>query len=613
MNHPPQPQPTPLLRIEDLWVEGRPPGGRYVPILKGVSVSVNRGEVLALIGESGSGKSTVALAAMGYARPGCRIASGRVLLEETDVLTLPTARKRDFRGNRIAYVAQSAAAAFNPSLTIGYQVTESARIHRQIPLAQARRRAIETFRQLHLPGPEQMGKRYPHQVSGGQLQRLMAAMAMSSGPELLIFDEPTTALDVTTQIEVLRAFKDVIAQQNTAAIFVAHDLAVVVQIADRIVVMRDGEVVERGQTEDILHRPRHEYTKELMAAVRPPPSSGAAGTEGIDRTSETEDRAVLEVRNLTAGYGRVLKLAVLQDVNISIERGEVVGIIGESGCGKSTLARVMAGLLPQMSGEILVDGKEIPAAASKRRKTDLQRIQIVFQMPDVAVNPMHRVRDIIGRPLQLFLGMSARQRKARVGELLEMVELPAEFESRFPHELSGGQKQRVNLARALAAEPEVILCDEVTSSLDTIVGASIIRLLTRLQKQSGVAFAFISHDLSTVASFADRIVVLYAGRVVEKGPLQSVLAPPYHPYTRLLLSSVPKLRTGWLDDAMATREAQSGIAGAVETSDVGCPFANRCPLVIDKVCKNERPPIRTLAPGHEIQCHEQLLDDRTGY
>jgi peptide/nickel transport system ATP-binding protein len=597
-----------LLRIEDLWVEGRPPGGEYAPILKGVSISVSRGEVLALIGESGSGKSTTSLATLGYARPGCRITSGQVFLNETDILNLAPEQKRGIRGNRIAYVAQSAAAAFNPALSIGYQVTESARIHRTTPLKKAQQQAVEIFRQLGLPDPESLGRRYPHQVSGGQLQRMMAAMALSSGPELLVFDEPTSALDVTTQIEVLMAFKAVIQRQNVAAIYVAHDLAVVAQIADHVVVMRDGEVVDQGSTEDILYRPQHEYTKDLLTAVRPPPRSALDGRGGADGASAAVKESALEIRNVTAGYGRAAKTIVLRDIDVIVERGQVVGIIGESGCGKSTLARVIAGLLPQLAGEVLHKGRSLPATARRREKSDLQRIQIVFQMPDVSVNPRHRIRDILGRPLQFFFGMSAEQRKARVAELLEMVELPAGFESRFPGELSGGQKQRVNLARALAAEPEVILCDEVTSSLDTIVSAAIIKLLKRLRDQFGVAFVFISHDLSTVASFANRIVVLYAGRVIENGPVQDVLSPPYHPYTRLLLASVPELRTGWLEDVMGSREARSGIAGAVKMTDVGCPFVNRCPLVVDGLCDSQQPPTLEPAPGHRIYCHREITD-----
>ena len=594
-----------LLEIENLQVEGRPPGGRYQPIVKGTTLSVDRGEVVALIGESGSGKTTVSLAALGYARPGCRISGGEVRLEGENVLAMTHYERRQLRGRRVAYVAQSAAAAFNPARTIGDQVTESARIHRVMTPAAASLRAVQLYRRLELPDPETLGRRYPHQVSGGQLQRLMAAMAMSCGPDLLVLDEPTTALDVTTQIEVLSAFKEIIREQDTAAIYVAHDLAVVAQIADRIIVMFDGLVMERGSTLEIIDSPQHDYTKTLMAAVRPPPKVEHYPGDATDRDANRE-QPIIEVRSLTAGYGRIRPTVVLRDVNLRVGRGEVVGVIGESGCGKSSLARVISGLLPPISGHVLHSGRTLPGVVKKRSKTDLQHIQIVFQMPDVAVNPRQRVRDIIGRPLKFFLQMNDEEQGRRVRELLEMVELPPDFESRYPGALSGGQKQRVNLARALAAEPEVILCDEVTSSLDTVVGAAVIRLLEHLQAELGIAYMFISHDLSTVASFADRIVVLYAGRVTEQGRTVEVLSPPFHPYTRLLLSSVPEMRPGWLEDVMTTREAISGIARAVEITDTGCPFYNRCPLAVEGLCDKELPPVREPRSGHKILCHRDV-------
>ncbi len=600
---------TALLRIEDLWIEGRPPGGRYTPIVKGVSAELERGEVLALIGESGSGKTTTSLATLGYTRPGCRFAGGHVWLGDTDVLTMGNRERRRLRGRQVAYVAQSAAAAFNPAITIGEQVIETNTIHRLGPREDAERRAVDLYRRLDLPDPVNLGRRYPHQVSGGQLQRLMAAMALAGGPELLVLDEPTTALDVTTQIEVLTAFKDIIRDRCTAALYVAHDLAVVAQVADRIIVLYDGVVVEQGSTEEILHRPGQEYTRTLMAAVRPPPK----GDETVAvATADRLTDSVLEVRGLTAGYGQPVVNPVLRDVELTVNRSEVVGVIGESGCGKSTLARVIAGLLPQAAGDVLMHGHALPSSAKGRSKAELQRIQIVFQMPDVAINPRHKVADVLGRPVEYFLGLDAGARNRRVAELLEMVELPASFATRYPGELSGGQKQRINLARALAAEPELILCDEVTSSLDTVVGAAIIELLGRLQRELGVAYLFISHDLSTVASFADRIVVLYAGRVVEQGSAASVLSPPFHPYTRLLLSSVPELRTGWLEEVMTTREAASGIARAVQMTDSGCAFYLRCPLAIEGTCNSQSPPLRQRQGGHHaIACHrtlETLLD-----
>ena len=593
-----------LLEVDDLKISARRDDDSLLPIVKGVSFNVARGEVVALIGESGSGKTTIALSALGYTKPGLEFAGGEVRLESEDVITMEANQLRALRGQRVAYLAQSAAATFNPALTIGEQVTESCVLHGILDQKQANERAETLYRALELPDPDRLGKRYPHQVSGGQLQRLMAGMALCGKPDLLVLDEPTTALDVTTQIEVLKAFKSVIKQEGSAAIYVTHDLAVVAQIADHIVVLYAGEVQEHGSAEQVVNQPTHDYTRRLMHAVRPPPAAG----QGDETLGEHKrDVPALKVKDITAGYGRkrngVPAITVLRDVNVSIERGHTVGVIGESGCGKSTLARVMAGLLPAAHGQVLLDGNDLQPALQKRDRSELQKIQFVFQMADTALNPRQRIDHILGRPLEFYLGLKGKEKRRRIMELLDMVELPQDFAGRYPEELSGGQKQRVNLARALAASPEVLLCDEVISALDSIVGANVIELLKRLRKQTGVSFVFISHDLSTVASFADEIVVLYAGRVVEQGPADQVLSPPYHPYTRLLISSVPELRVGWLEEAMQTQEAQAGIDRVVQLTEIGCPFFDRCPLAIEGTCDRETAPIRDLGDGHLIECH----------
>ena len=599
----------PIFSCRNLKIEARPHNADPIPIVKGVSFDVMPGQVVALIGESGSGKTTISLASLGYTKPGLFFAGGEALLKGEDMVTLSPTAKRERRGEHVAYLAQSAAATFNPALKINEQVTESAVIHGHMTQADADRRARELYEALELPDPDRIGGRYPHQVSGGQLQRLMAAMALVEKPSLLVLDEPTTALDVTTQIEVLKAFKKVIEEEGSAAIYVTHDLAVVAQIADHIVVLYGGEVMEQGPTEQIINNPTHTYTRRLMAAVRPTPAAGQGeGTTGEHR----RDVPALEVRHVTAGYGRKSDgspaVTVLRDVNVTIERGHVVGVIGESGCGKSTLARVMAGLLPAAEGEVLLDGKPLAAALRDRAKGDLQLVQFIFQMADTALNPRQTIGDIIGRPLTFYHGLTGRARRERVLEILSQVELPSEFEGRYPAELSGGQKQRVNLARGLAASPEVLLCDEVTSALDSIVGANVITLLERLRRETGVSFVFISHDLSTVSSFADEIVVLYAGRVVEQGPVDQVLTPPYHPYTRLLITSVPEMRVGWLEDTMETREALAGISRGVTITEVGCPFFDRCPLAIPGTCDRIDPPAR-LDPhghGHILECHREV-------
>ncbi|MEM7190151.1 MAG: ABC transporter ATP-binding protein [Pseudomonadota bacterium] len=548
----------PIFACRDLKIEARPHDKEPIPIVKGVTFDVMPGQVVALIGESGSGKTTISLASLGYTKPGLFFSGGQGLLKGEDMVALDPEEKRERRGEHVAYLAQSAAATFNPALKINEQVTESAVIHGHMTQEEANKRARELYEALELPEPDRIGGRYPHQVSGGQLQRLMAAMAMVEKPSLLVLDEPTTALDVTTQIEVLKAFKKVIEEEGSAAIYVTHDLAVVAQIADHIVVLYGGEVMEQGPVEQIVNNPTHAYTQRLMAAVRPPPAAGQ-GEEGAEQHS-TEVPA-LEVKNVDAGYGRKADgspaVKILKNVSLPVKKGHVVGVIGESGCGKSTLARVMAGILPAASGQVILDGDQLKPDLRNRSRDELRRVQFVFQMADTALNPRQTIGDIIGRPLTFYKGLTGRARRERVLEILNLVELPLEFEGRVPAELSGGQKQRVGLARALAADPEVIICDEVTSALDTIVGSNIIKLLRRLRDQLGVSYVFISHDLSTVASFADEIAVLYNGEVVDFGTVDEVLSPPYHQYTELLIKSVPEMRVGWLDE---TAEYQQQLA-----------------------------------------------------
>ena len=598
-----------LFEVVDLRISAYNDEGEEVPIVRGVSFDIHKGEVVALIGESGSGKTTISLASLAYTKPGLHFTGGQAKLYGKDVLTMSPLEQREIRGGNVAYLAQSAAATFNPAITIGEQVTESAVLHGRLNQQDATKRAVELYHALELPGADRIGFRYPHQVSGGQLQRLMAAMALCGKPDLMVLDEPTTALDVTTQIEVLKAFKKVIREENSAAIYVTHDLAVVAQIADHIVVLYHGEVMEQGSVDQIINHPTHAYTKRLMEAVRPKPESGM----GVDASGD-HDRVIdnMEVRNMTAGYGGIVDgepvIPILKDINVSVKNGHVVGVIGESGCGKSTLARVMAGMLPAARGDIILDGKPLKGDLKDRNLDELQKVQFVFQMADTALNPKQLIGNIIGRPLEFYHGLTGREKHAKVAEILDLVELPAAFANRYPSELSGGQKQRINLARSLAAKPEVMLCDEVTSALDSIVGANVIKLLTSLRDKTGVSFVFISHDLSTVASFADEIVVLYAGRVVEQGPTDEVLEPPFHPYTRLLISSVPEMRIGWLEDTMKKREMAVGIARGVEITARGCPFYNRCPLAIEGTCQTLVPPTLELENGHQIACHLTLED-----
>lgn len=531
-----------LLEMRDLKIEGFS-GEAWHPIVKGIDLTLKRGEVLGLIGESGAGKSTLGLAAMGFARPGCRISGGTIQFDGVDLVAASAAEKRKLWGSRISYVAQSASAAFNPAHRLMEQTTETAVTHGVMERDKAEADARDLFGRLQLPNPDTIGARYPHQVSGGQLQRAMTAMAMSCRPDLIIFDEPTTALDVTTQVEVLAAMRDIVEQFNTAAIYITHDLAVVAQMAHRIMVLRYGNLVEEAPTRTMLKAPTQDYTKSLWAVRKL-----------IKPESKSEDIA-LEIKNVDASYGNGLK--VLDDVSVRVPRGRTVAVVGESGSGKSTLARVITGLLPPSKGDVLFNGKALTHKLKDRSKDDLRRIQMIYQSADTALNPRQTVRDIIGRPLEFYLGLKGRENDKRVVELLEGIELDESYIDRFPGELSGGQKQRISIARALAAKPEIIICDEVTSALDQIVQEEILRLLMKLQNETNVTYLFITHDIATVRAIADEIVVMHRGKVVQQGLKSNVLNPPYPAYTELLLSSVPQMDPDWLTTLLEKRKVNT--------------------------------------------------------
>ncbi len=527
-----------LLQIRGLRIEGES-DEIWHEIVKGIDLTLHRGEVLGLIGESGAGKSTLGLAAMGYARPGCRITAGSIMFDGVDLAQLGEPEKRKLWGKRLAYVAQSAAASFNPAHRLIDQYSETPTWHGVMNGEEAKHNAVDLYRRLRLPNPETIGNRYPHQVSGGQLQRARTAMSMSCRPDLIIFDEPTTALDVTTQIEVLAAIKDVVRQLNTAAIYITHDLAVVAQMADRIMVLRYGELVEEAPTRKMLSQPEQAYTKSLWAV------------RSLQKAEEAGPDLLLRVNAVDASYGG--KVKVLENVTVFVPRGRTVAVVGESGSGKSTLARVITGLLPPQTGDIVFDGQTLPPSFKSRPRELLRRMQMIYQMPDTALNPRRRVRDIIGRALEHHLGLKGRTRDKRIIELLDLVELDQRFLDRLPSEVSGGQKQRICIARALAANPELIICDEVTSALDQIVAEGILKLLLRLQKELRVSYLYITHDLATVKAIADEIVIMHRGRVVRSGPKTQVLTPPFDDYTDLLLSSVPEMDPDWLDGVLTRR------------------------------------------------------------
>ncbi|MDG1880199.1 MAG: ABC transporter ATP-binding protein [Paracoccaceae bacterium] len=529
-----------LLEMKDVVIDGFS-DDRWHEIIKKVDLTVKRGEVVGIIGESGAGKSTLGKAAMGFAQPGCRLTSGSIIFDGQELINQPEKEKRKLWGSKIAYVAQSAAASFNPAHRLIDQTTESGIRHGLMSKTDAEADAIDLYRAMQLPEADTIGFRYPHQVSGGQLQRAMTAMAMTSRPELIIFDEPTTALDVTTQVEVLASMRDAVARFNTAAIYITHDLAVVAQMSDRIKVLRYGETMEEAETSEMLNNPTHPYTKSLWSV------------RSIEKKATTSNDKILEIKTASAAYGK--NLNVLHDINISVPRGKTVALVGESGSGKSTIARVITGLLPPNQGEVLFNNEPLPTALSGRSTEQLQKIQMIYQMADTAMNPRHTVSEIIGRPLEFYLGLKGKEKEDRVIELLEMIELDESFFDRLPAELSGGQKQRICIARALAAEPEMIICDEVTSALDQIVQEGILKLLLKLQQELDITYIFITHDIATVRAISDEIVVMLEGKVVEQGMKDEIFSPPHPEYTELLLSSVPEMDPNWLTELLKKRAA----------------------------------------------------------
>lgn len=513
-----------VLRVDGLTVIGRPSD---VEIISGVSVTVNRGEILGLVGESGSGKTTLGLSLLRHLKRATEITDGRVWVGERELASLNERQVRELRGRAVAYIPQSPASALNPALRLGTQLTEAVHDTDATP-GQVTERVSEVLREVALPDDPAFLRRYPHQLSGGQQQRVAIAMAFVGRPDLIVLDEPTTGLDVTTQAHVLGTIRSMTREYGTAGVYISHDMAVVADLADDIAVMYRGELVEHGRADEVLSNPRHEYTRRLLMAVP------LLRTSGHEDPPERDEEPLLRISGLSAGYGRT---RVLEGIDLSVSPGECVALLGESGSGKTTLSRSVVGLHHQFSGEMSFDGQALATNSYRRTAEQRRRIQYVFQNPYEALNPRKRVRDQILGPYRHLVGRPA-DADSVVAQALERAALPASYGERFPEQLSGGERQRVCIARAVATRPDLLVCDEITSALDVSVQAEIVKLLRSLQ-DDGMALLFVTHNIALVSNIADRVAILNGGEIVEYGPVGQVMSTPEHEYTRALIADTP--------------------------------------------------------------------------
>ena len=547
----------PVLRVDGLCVSVRTEAG-LKPLVHELSFTLNRGETLAIAGESGSGKSITALAIMGLLPPpAVQVSAGTIQLGSLALTSLPERDMRAIRGDRIAMIFQEPMTSLNPVLTVGFQLTEAIRAHEDVSRSTARTRAIEALRAVRLSQPERRFDQYPHELSGGMRQRVMIAMALALRPEVLIADEPTTALDVTVQREVLDLLRDLQRDLGTAIILITHDMGVVAEMADRVIVMQNGYKLEEAATGDLFTHPTHRYTQELLAAV-PRMGCGALRPIPVPEPAIAQVRDVVVRFPLKGGFlGRTVQhVHAVEHVSFDIRRGETFALVGESGCGKSTIAKAMMGLVDH-SGSIKIGGKDLKGLNTQGQKAIRRRIQMVFQDPMAALDPRMRVGDLIAEPLVIHAIGSPETQRVRTCDLMARVGLTADQFNRYPHEFSGGQRQRICIARALILEPDLIIADESVSALDVSVQARVLDLLATLQREFGMAYLFISHDMAVVENICDRVAVMYLGQIVEMGTKAQVFGNPQHPYTRRLIDAVP------VPDPEFVRQVQPGLFGQV--------------------------------------------------
>jgi peptide/nickel transport system ATP-binding protein len=663
----------PLIQVKDLSVGYTSRAGDTLPILRNIGLSLHRGDTIGLVGESGCGKSTLALAMMGYLKTGLRVLHGESDFKGRNVFDLEHKALENIRGGDLALIPQNAGQSLTPTMRIGQQIDEALLLHTEYSKHQWRKRCIEVLTQVRLPQPDILLDRYPHELSGGQQQRVAIAMALAGEPDVLLLDEPTTGLDVTTQAHVLELLRVLAAETGTAMVYVSHDLGAIAQVCDSVVVMYAGEIVLSGTARQVLKHPDHPYARGLLSSIprlkqavvpasmpgRPPAPGGAGNGCGFaDRCPLAEQRCHHERPELEPGkvgekvrchfYQRlehlppaelpvrheridldtadnILRLddvAISYDkpgilekimrhesivpptvdrIDVTIRKGETIGLVGESGSGKSTILRAIAGLLPPLKGSIEFETSvNLNTPVDDRAKDTLRKIQLIFQNPDSSLNPRQTVGEILAQPLRLYFGLQAEELRERIEALMTRVRLRVDYIGRLPSQLSGGEKQRVAVARAFAAEPDLVLCDEVTSALDVSVQAAVLELLTELQADRDTTYIFVSHDLAVVRAVADRVAVLYQGRLCEIGSSEKVYDLPSHPYTEALLGAV-------LEPDPDTRPRLVA-EDIVELSPPpsGCPFQRRCSRRIGKICDNETPPWQSTGQGHAIACHIPL-------